>query len=542
MEKVKVERLDHLGVIAGVIKELGIIELIDERIVPDEREEISTGEAVAGMILNGLGFSQRPMSLTPQFFQNKPLDALFREGVSSDHFNRFKLGRSLDKVYGYGCDLLFSEIAVSACVQEGIDVRFNSLDTTTFSLSGEYVPESDEQAILITRGHSKDHRPDLKQAVLEVMVAQDGGVPLMSQSWDGNASDTEVFKERSAALIAQFEASETPRYVIADSKLYTQENAVNLARLWFMTRIPETLKVAQQVIDQAWSFDQWQEMEGEETYRYQRFDLCHYGMEQRWLVVYSEAAWQRGEKTVAKAVAKEQERVDKQLFHLQAQRFESQKAAYAARDKIAKSLRYHQIAHTTLIEHIQYAKKGRPTKDTPIKAILWQIKADLAPDPEKILHRKQHKACFVLGTRIPDTELTDEDVLAGYKGQSSVERGFRFLKDPLFFASSLFVTKPSRIQGLLMVMTLALLVYSLAQRRARSQLQSQEETLPNQIGQPTSTPTLRWIFQLLDGIHRVILYTERHVQTIIEGLTDLRTKILRLFGQKVCQIYHISSP
>ena len=171
-----------------------------------------------------------------------------------------------------------------------------------------------------------------------------------------------------------------------------------------------------------------------------------------------------------------------------------------------------------------------------------QIKADLAPDPEKILHRKQHKACFVLGTRIPDTELTDEDVLAGYKEQSSVERGFRFLKDPLFFASSLFVTKPARIQGLLMVMTLALLVYSLAQRRARSQLQNQEETLPNQIGLPTSTPTLRWIFQLLDGIHRVILYGEEHVQTIIEGLTDLRTKILRLFGQKVCQIYQISSP
>jgi len=529
-------------VIGGVIKELGIVEMIDDRIVPDDREEISTGEAVAGMILNGLGFSQRPVSLTPQFFKNKPMEALFREGVSSDHFNRFKLGRSLDKVYGYGCDLLFSEIAVSACVQEGIDVRFNSLDTTTFSLTGEYVPEMDEQAIWITQGHSKDHRPDLKQAVLEVMVSHDGGVPFLSQSWDGNASDTEVFKERSAALIAQFEASETPRYLIADSKLYTKENAVNLARLLFMTRIPETLKVAQQVIDQSWSFDQWQEIDGEETYRYQRVDLCHYGMEQRWLVIYSQAAWQRGEKTVAKAVAKEQERVDKHLFHLQAQRFESQKAAYAARDKIAKSLRYHHIAHATLIEHIQYARTGRPTKDTPIKAILWQIKADLAPDPEKILHRKQHKACFVLGTRIPDTELTDEDVLAGYKGQSSVERGFRFLKDPLFFASSLFVTKPSRIQGLLMVMTLALLVYSLAQRRARSQLQIQEETLPNQIGLPTSTPTLRWIFQLLDGIHRVILYGEEHAQTIIEGLTDLRTKILRLFGQKVCHIYQISSP
>lgn len=85
----KVERLDHLGIIAGVIHDLGIIEMIDSRIDTDEREEISTGEAVAGMILNSLGFSNRPISLTPQFFENKAMDLLFREGISSDSFNRF---------------------------------------------------------------------------------------------------------------------------------------------------------------------------------------------------------------------------------------------------------------------------------------------------------------------------------------------------------------------------------------------------------------------------------------------------------------------
>ena len=193
MESVKVERLDHLGVIAGVIEDLGIIEMIDARFVPDKREEISTGEAVAGMILNGLGFSNRPISLTPQFFSNKPLESLFREGICCDHFNRFKLGRSLDKVFTYGCDLLFNEIALSACEQEEIDMRFNCLDTTTFSLCGEYLSQSDEHAINVTHGYSKDHRPDLKQAVLELMVSQDGGVPFVSQSWDGNASDNAVF-------------------------------------------------------------------------------------------------------------------------------------------------------------------------------------------------------------------------------------------------------------------------------------------------------------------------------------------------------------
>jgi transposase len=177
------------------------------------------------MILNGLGFANRPVSLTPQFFANKPLDLLFREGLCAAMFNRFKLGRTLDEAYAYGCDLLFHELALAVCAQEGIDLRFHHLDTTSFALSGAYVPDSDEQAITITHGYSRDHRPDLKQVVLELMVSQDGGVPLVSKSWDGNTSDIAVFQERAQALMAAFQNAPSPRYLIADSKLYHEDNA-----------------------------------------------------------------------------------------------------------------------------------------------------------------------------------------------------------------------------------------------------------------------------------------------------------------------------
>jgi transposase len=82
----------------------------------------------------------------------------------------------------------------------------------------DYVPESDQQAIAITQSYAKDHRPDLKQAVLELMVSQDGGVPLVSKTWDGNASDSQIFQDRAQALLSTFEPSPTPRYLIADSK------------------------------------------------------------------------------------------------------------------------------------------------------------------------------------------------------------------------------------------------------------------------------------------------------------------------------------
>src|SRR6266568_1720858 len=130
MESVHVERLDHLGLIASVIKDLGLIRMIDARIVPDEQEEITPGEAVAGMILNGLGFANRPLSLTPQFFAHTPLDLLFRGGVHAEMFNRFQLGRTLDEVYAYGCDLLFEEVAEDRTYTTGyalVEARLEAL-------------------------------------------------------------------------------------------------------------------------------------------------------------------------------------------------------------------------------------------------------------------------------------------------------------------------------------------------------------------------------------------------------------------------------
>src|SRR5467141_2441205 len=310
MASVSVERLDHLGVVASIIKDLVIIAMIDARLPRHDQEAITAGEAVAGMILNGLGFSNRPMSLIPQFFANKPLDLLFRPGVHADMFNPFKLGRSLDEVSSYGCDLLLSELALAVCAQEGIAQRFNHLDTTSFSLTGDYVPDSDEHAITITHGYSKDHRPDLKQAVLELMVSQDGGVPLLSKSWDGNTSDIEVFQERARALIATLKNSPSPRYLVADCKLYHEDNAPHLKSLGFITRIPQTLKVVSQVIRQALEMDRWQRID--EQTRYQRLELCHFGMEQRWLVVHSEAAALRAEATFSKAQKRDHEALQKQ--------------------------------------------------------------------------------------------------------------------------------------------------------------------------------------------------------------------------------------
>jgi transposase len=492
-----------------MIKDVGLISRIDARLVPDVQEEITPGEAVAGMILNGLGFAHKPLTLTPQFFANKPLDLLCREGVHAEMCNRLKLGRTLDAVHAYGCDLLLRALALAGCAQERSEHRFAHLDTTSFSLTGAYVPESDEHAMHITHGYSKDHRPDLKQAVVELLVSPDGGMPLGSKSWDGNTSDTQICKERAEALLVAVASASTPRYLVADAKLYTEDTAPTRAKLGFLTRIPGTIKLVSQVITQAREENRWHHLD--ETTRYDRLELCHYGIAQRWRVGSSQAAMERAEASLTKAQQRAWEAIEKHLFHLHAQRFETPEAAQAALQALSTAGRSHPLDTSRVIEHKRYAGQGRPTPTSPLKAIAWQIQAQVRPAQEVIEAHKHQRACCVIGTNIPACHVSDAEVLRAYKAQSGVEGGCRLLKDPLFCVSSLFVKKPRRIQGLLMVMTLALLVYSLPQRRLRQQLAAPNATIPNQLHQPTERPTLRWVFQLLEGIHRVRVMVQGQV-------------------------------
>ncbi len=540
MDSIQIERLDHHGIVAGIIDELKIVEIIDGQIETDDQEEVSTGEAVKAMIINRLGFSNRPLVLTPQFFENLPIGALFREEVKASHFNRYKLGRSLDKVFDSGCELLFSLVATFGCRQEKVDQRFNSLDSTRVSLNGEYSIEEDKNTIHITHGHSKDHRPDLKQVMLELMVSQDGGVPFVSKSWDGNGADNVIFEKRAAALIDEFKASDAPRYLVGDSKLYHKKAKETLSQIPFITRIPGSLKLEQDIIDQALSEPlQWVDLGNGN--RYQRFDLCHYKIEQRWLVIHSQAAFSRAKSTLERRQEKESKQIEKALFHLQAQRFESETTGQEALGELTKTWKFHQVNEISLIPHKHYSKKGRPSAQAQTTSVTWQIHVTFSVNENVIEAQSQHNACFVLGTNINNDELADIDIFHGYKSQSNVEGGFRFLKDPLFFVSSLFLKKPSRIEALLMIMTLSLFVYSIAQRRLRANLKAQDQTLPNQINQPIQRPTLRWIFQLFEGINFITHKLNDTIKTGVDRLNDLRKKILRLLGPTVCRIYQISA-
>jgi transposase len=226
--------------------------------------------------------------------------------------------------------------------------------------------------------------------------------------------------------------------------------------------------------------------------------------------------------------------LNQQLTQLCAQDFCCEADALLAADRFAKKLKYHYLATVRVTKHSQHKKPGRPRKDAQPQ-VNYHLQATLALHQEAVQNALTSSGRFVLATNVTDSELlTSEQVLLEYKAQQSPERGFRFLKDPLFFTNSVFVKSPERVAAIAFVMGLCLLVYNLGKRALRHALVEADQTIPNQLGQATQRPTLRWVFQCFQDVHLLLVTGVKQ----IANLTEERRWILRFFS-RACRQYYL---
>jgi len=224
--------LDHLGLVAGMFDELGIGDVIDQATQQNpERRDLTVGEAVKAMVLNGLGFLNQALYLVPKFFHNKPTSRLISPRVAPDQLNDDALGRALDTLYNYGVTALYSLIATTAAKRLGLAPRFAHPDSPSFHVDGRYNSEEepDAEVVHITRGYSWDHRPDLNQVMLEFIVEHQAGIPLLMKPLSGNSSDADEFGQIVQDHIAQLHTTYGTTYLVADSALYNADNLQKLA-------------------------------------------------------------------------------------------------------------------------------------------------------------------------------------------------------------------------------------------------------------------------------------------------------------------------
>ncbi|NEO12289.1 MAG: IS1634 family transposase [Moorea sp. SIO3I6] len=172
--------------------------------------------------------------------------------------------------------------------------------------------------------------------------------------------------------------------------------------------------------------------------------------------IESQARQQSDLKKLEKRLAKKCTQAQSQLRKLCQQKFACAKDALTATKLLENQLPFHQLANIEVIEHAQYRGRGRPRQDYK-PTLSYQIQAEIIPKETAITIETERAGRFIIATNVLDASdrvawpkalLSDEEVLREYKSQQSTERGFRFLKDPLFFTSTVFLNSSKRVAAL----------------------------------------------------------------------------------------------
>lgn len=534
------KNLGHLGLVSAMYDELGIGKMIDQLVVQDqESREVSLGIICKALVLNGLGFVERTLYMVSTFFDDKPVEILLGSGVKASHLNDSVLGRGLDALYEFGTTELFSLLSPVICKNLGLSPKTGHMDITSFHLDGQYndenPPEEGSKVLHLTKGYSRDHRPDLNQVVLNLIVENQAGIPLHMEPLSGNSDDKTRFRETIKAHAQRLTHEIGLEYMVMDSAGYTEKTIQTASPLikW-VSRVPETIAACKEAL----SSDQLL-LPLSQGYSYYSIEADYGGIDQRWLVIFSQEGYQREIKTLKKKYLKESEKEYKNFMRLSTQAFGCQKDAQQALDKLIGACKYIKIEALPIQAQPRYQGKGRPKKDAQPAHFEYYIQGNISCEIENLNRMAQYKGRFVVATnQLDKVKMDDNQLFATYKQQSKPERGFRFLKDPQFVAASFFVKKPERVEALLLIMTLCLAVYAAIEFKLREQMKDKKASLPNQLGKQVQNITARWLFAIFRGIH--ILYLPKHEQPITLNIKPVHIQALDILGPTFKK-YYLSS-
>jgi len=530
-----IKNLDHLGLVAGMCKEIGIAKLIDQAHPKQSKDKkISYGQLVEAMILNGLGFTGRTLHMYPEYFADKPVERLLGEGIKAEYINDDALGRCLDKLYETGVSGLYQTLSARVIEHLKLPCEGLNIDSTSVHVDGRYDNNDDDpQTIKLVRGYSRDHRPELNQVVINLITENKAGIPVYMNAASGNINDNEGFKNIVKNHLSSLNAAQQCSHFIGDAALYTAETIQSLdeqGRL-FISRAPQKLKLVKLAIAEQENYSFTTLANG---YSGVWLDSDYGGIKQRWLLLRSEQAMKQEQYTLDKRMLKNSTISLKSFKKLTRERYSCALDARKSLNKWLKKQSYIEISDIEIIEHAVYKQSGRPKQGQQADRHEYQITGQVYCSLEERQARLQEKGMFMLATNDCSETLTMEKMLGLYKSQQSVEKGFRFLKSPDFLTSSLYLKKPERIEALLMIMTCCLMVYAALEHKIREELKAQSAYFPDLKYKPTQTPTARWVFFCFQGLH---ILTTSQDQELVVNLKERNKIIIDCLGEIYQKIY-----
>jgi transposase len=516
----------------------------------DGRTKLSPTKALL-VLLRNLLLSREPIYGVGEWAARYAPDLLGLTENEVGLLNDDRVGRALDKLFAADVPSLVLAVATHAVKEFGLRLDELHNDSTTVSFFGAYLNAAMERRVLgrptlaITFGHSKDHRPDLKQLLFILTVTADGGVPLHFRAASGNVTDDTTHRD-TWELLCQLTGRRDFLYV-ADSKLATRENMayVHQHQGRFITVLPKTrredaafraLVIQGQVTWQ--SLWEKKDDDGEVIDRYSTSAHPATTAEGYRLVWYH-SLWKAEQDAVARAARIE--RALKELASLR-EKLRSPRSRYRQEAKVHKAVA--EIlqscgAETWVVTEIEpkteetfrQARRGRPGKETPyVRKVTTRFDLTYRIDDARVAEDARSDGIFPLITNVAD--LSELELLKTYKRQPTIEKRFSQLKTD-FEVAPVYLKAVHRIQALLAMYFFALLLEALLERELREAMHRKGvESLPlYPEGRPCRWPTARRVLDLFEPIQRhTFTHGKRPAEVLVTDLTHAQRRLLTLLG------------
>lgn len=420
------------------------------------------------MLVSNVLSRRNPLYTVEAWAQTMPLALLWGETIEASQFNDDALGRTLEDLAEYGPQLLATLGVRMQVVHPTLKDLVHS-DTTAYALMGDYPsPDTGPTApVSLTWGHSKDHRPDLRQIMAGITMDEEGCV-LAGKMLSGHTSDVKW----NADWVAQLDHDFPPDFwkdkcYIADSAMFSESAIQHIreAGMSWLGRLPARFALCGELKIRAWEdATAWKRMEPvarpspkNSVYQTQAFDVTFLGAPARAFVYHSSALEKKKEHSLQREIAKDRGRYDRLNKKLARQTFPTAHAAEAAAVQLLEALtpQWHTARPAITSRRVQVRHRGRPKAGTSADTeMVYVVTLEVTgPSLEVVQAERQRRATWILLT--DRMTLDARAALDDYKGQQHNEHGFRWTKSPIHLGA-FWVEKPERVAGLGYLLLLAL--------------------------------------------------------------------------------------
>lgn len=461
----------------------------------------------------------------------------FDDGLVSKTLTDDKAARALDRLFKADRASLLTKLVLSSAEKFKINLNQIHNDSTSIKFSGAYDHQY-SRAVQLKRGHSKDHRPDLKQLVYSLCISRDGAIPIHFKSYDGNRTDDTTHWETWQSLRGILGRSDF--LYVADSKLCVSESMKNIDREQgnFVTIVPKTRsEVAEFSLRARASQIRWTPVWKRKSSRRRKIDHFEVADGLFQLREGFRVYWYRSSEKQLRDRQNREGRLDaarSKLLGLNNTKRRGPKSERALKKASDKILHHYKVTnllivnlHSTEEQKYRQTKRGKSNDESLFRRTIQKsFLVVVTNNIEGVASQEAMDGIFPLTT---NKEISALEVLKAYKFQPHLEKRHSLFKSILEI-SPVFLKRNDRIEALVFVHFVAQLIASLIERQLRSSMiEKKIESLPLlPEGRETKTPTISCIFDQFT--HRSKHYLNRNgqlLQKFADPLSELQMALLK---------------